>query len=132
MCLNNDTFKFCTCIDSETKKEESVFLKGYTWTLTRLVGLKKSLIRGKIVLPEKDLGSGLTVENMLRQLENDQVFDFDYSPSENDCLEISAPMAEHKIRYFKLLYKDGGWTEGSNPAFISITSQVAEGKIRKV
>ena len=123
---------FCTCSEENKSLEGPLILKNYTWTLTNFLGVKKSLIRGKIVLPKNDLGDGINIDNILNQLNNNaDNFDFDYKPNEKDCLRISTSNTNEEIKYFKVLYENENWIKGSNPAFITISKTIAMGKIKK-
>lgn len=132
MCQQKNKIIFCTCSEKSTNGESNEFLNDYSWNLSRYLGSKDTLLRGKIVIPKKDLGNGITVENILQQLNsNTESFDFDYIASERDCLNIDIPDPTERIRYFKVIHINGEWTEGGNNIFTSITKTIAEGKIKK-
>lgn len=125
MCHPNKNFIFCTCQDGKPSS-----LADYTWTLTRFVGNKPSLLIGKIRAPKDDLKNGITISNILAQLNSDfKSFDFDYYPEDRDSLDISVTHQNGHYEYFKLLFQNGEWTKGRNPAFSSITKTIASGKI---
>ncbi len=77
MCQEKNKFIFCTCDGARETLNHSTELAHYTWTLTNYLGQKESLVRGKIVLPKRDLGNGLTIEYIVNQLNNNESFDFE-------------------------------------------------------
>lgn len=111
--------------------EEELLESDYVWILTRLVGLKEGKFVGKILPPTNDLGNGITPENLIEQLNQSNIFDFEYEPNENDSLKISFQKVSELKEYFTLIYRDGKWQSGRNPLFSSITKQIAKGKIRE-
>lgn len=130
MCQSSKNFIFCTCQDDNSPSSKSSFLVDYTWTLTRFVGTKQSLLIGKIRAPKDDLKNGITISNILAQLNSDfKNFDFDYSPEDRDSLDISVTHQNGQHEYFKLLFQNGEWAKGRNPAFTSISKTIASGKI---
>lgn len=125
MCNSSSKiYKFCTCAT-----EHDTVLEDYTWTLTRFLETKQTLIRGKIVIPKDDLGNGIHIDSILEQLNSLSCFDFDYSPEEKDCFKIYTPHATERTRYLSVIYRNGLWEKGANPAFASRTEKIAEGKI---
>jgi hypothetical protein len=120
MCTTNEGFKFCTC-DDINKAE-------YVWWLTRYLGNDENGPVGSIVPPAHDLGQGLTNGHILQLLNEGKAFDFDYRPVERDSLCI-----RHSLRggygYMSFLYEGGKWIEGMNPAFTSITEEIAKGEV---
>lgn len=133
MCQEKKIFIFCTCQEEKQNNPKNVeLLDNYSWALTKFLGLKETSIRGKIVMPKNDLGNGLTIENILNQLNNNiDSFDFEYSPTERDCLDINVSRPTERVSYFKISYRNGSWIEGGNPAFRTIYEKIADGKIIK-
>jgi HEAT repeat protein len=132
MCQENNRFIFCSCVDEDENPEKDELVDYYTWYLTKYLGSKESSIRGKIMIPKKDLGNGITLKNTLDQLNSDtNCFDFDYVPSERDCLGIQIPHPIERHRYFKVIFIDNKWQQGSNYVFTSITEKIASGKIKR-
>ena len=131
MCKNGKNLIFCTCLEKEESSIKTNFLEGYNWNLTRYLGRNSSSLIGKMVIPKKDLGNGVTIEKVINQLNGTiKTFDFDYTPQERDCLDISMPHATERIRFFRVIFIDGKWIEGGNNIFRSITKKIAEGKIK--
>ncbi|WP_422104034.1 hypothetical protein [Winogradskyella sp.] len=131
MCIKNEKLIFCTCSEKEDKTSDH-YVKDiyYTWLLTSYIGYRKSRIRGKILMPSKDLGQGLTLTRILNMLNSDlSYFDFDYHPKELDCLHIDNGLKHPYYQYFSVIYKNNLWQQGRNPAFVSITKTIAQGRI---
>ena len=124
MCNQNHQFIFCAC-----GSEEEILESDYIWVLTRFLGQKEGKFVGKILPPASDLGNGITPESLVEQLNQSNIFDFEYEPNENDSLRISTQKAGELKKYFTLIYRDGKWQSGRNPLFSSITEQIAKGKI---
>jgi len=130
MCQENNRFIFCTCSEKDTKKEE--LIDYYTWSLTKFIGSKELSIIGKIVVPKKNLGNGITSEKILNQLNaENKSFDFDYVPSERDSLRIEIFHPVERYRYLSLIFINNKWKEGLNNIFTSITEKIASGRIKR-
>ncbi len=133
MCINNEKLTFCTCSEKEVKASDNFDSEiYYTWLLTSYIGYKESRIRGKILMPSKDLGKGLTLDRILEILNSDlSYFDFDYHPKELDCFRIKNNLKYPFHQYFSVIYKNNLWQQGSNPAFVSLTKTIAQGRISR-
>ena len=133
MCINSEKLTFCTCSEKQVKSSDNYESEiYYTWLLTSFIGYKKSKLIGKILMPSKDLGKGLTLHRILEMLNaNLSYFDFDYHPKELDSFQIRNNLKHPFYEYFSVIYKDGFWQEGNNLAFVSLTKTIAEGKILK-
>lgn len=132
MCTSGDSYLFCSCTGVNRRPENTRSIPNYTWELTRYLGENNRGLMGKILPPIRDLDNGITVEAILEQLNTSTTsFDFEYIPSERDCLNISIPHPTERLRYFRIIYLNGNWEEGGNNIFTSKTEMIAEGKIRK-
>ncbi|WP_298519517.1 hypothetical protein [uncultured Kordia sp.] len=132
MCQANNRYIFCSCVDKNEDPATDELTVYYTWYLVRYLGSRESNIRGKIMMPKKDLGNGITLDVICKQLNSDvTTFDFDYEPSERDCLQLEIAHPTERFRYFKLIFMDGQWTEGANNVFTSITEKIASGTIKR-
>jgi len=131
MCINNEKLTFCTCSETQVKSSENYDSEIYfTWILTSYIGRKQSRIRGKMLMPSKDLGEGLTLNRILEMLNSGlSYFDFDYHPKELDCFHLSNNLEHTFYQYFSVIYKNNFWQEGRNQAFVSLTKTIAEGRI---
>jgi len=124
MCKNVSAIKFCTC-EIGTERLPNI----YYWRLSRFIGYKKSTIVGKLVIPSADLGNNITTDLVLNILNGDHPFDFEYSSAENDTLNISISTIAVRHKYFSLIFKNGKWQVGGNPAYGSLTEDIASGTI---
>ena len=124
MCNNVSKIKFCTCDIGEARLPNI-----YYWTLSRFIGFRESDILGKLVIPSEDLGNNITTDIILNILNNYQPFDFNYSPDESDTLNIFLSTIDVRHKYFSLIFKNGKWQVGRNPAFVSSTQEIATGTI---
>ena len=98
MCKSNSGVHFCTCSSvkqiplslSESRElgKAEYERTHYLWSLYRYIGGKESLTMGQMILPVESLGENLTSENLLNLLHSGNNFDFDYSPTEGDNLQI--------------------------------------------
>ncbi|MBC8756690.1 hypothetical protein H2O64_18600 [Kordia sp. YSTF-M3] len=132
ICIENNRLIFCSCVDEEENPEKDKLVDYYTWYLTKYLGSRESSIRGKIMMPKKDLGNGINLKNILHQLNSEiNCFDFEYAPSEGDCLQVEIPHAIERFRYFKVLFINNKWKQGSNPVFASVTEEIASGRIKR-
>lgn len=132
MCAPRNSYLFCSCTGINRRPKNTRGVPNYTWTLTRYLGENNRGLMGKILPPISDLDNGITADAILEQLNTIITsFDFEYIPSERDCLHISIPHPTERLRYFNLIYLEGMWKEGSNNIFTSSTKVIAEGKIRK-
>lgn len=125
MCENTSQIKFCTCINTHEVTPDPK--DAYMWVLSRLVGIKKERLIGRVMGPTKDLGNGITASVIAQLLNEGNCFDFDYTPSKDDTLCIS--IRSDGYQYFTLIFRDQQWQEGNNPNFISITEQIAKGNL---
>ncbi len=133
MCQANNRFIFCSYSHKYKGSNTNKRTIYYSWYLTRYLGSKKTRIRGRIMMPTKDLGSGVTIDAIRDQLNTDFAsFDFTYTPSHRDCLKIRVLYSTKEFKYFDLIFIDGQWKEGSNYAFTSITEKIASGRIKKL
>lgn len=132
MCQANNRIIFCSCVDKNEDPSTDELTVYYTWDLVRYLGSRESKVRGKIMMPKKDLGNGITLDAIRDQLNSDvTTFDFDYEPSERDCLRLEISHPIERFRYFKLIFIDGQWTSGANDVFTSITEEIGRGNIKR-
>ncbi len=129
MCASGNEIKFCTCVEGSIDEIKNI----YIWTLSRYIGSKESMRRGKIMIPVKDFENGISAENIISKLNTENIFDFEYTAQERDTLHISFnadTTAEYK--YFSLIFRDERWREGRNPFFTSISKKIASGEIKLI
>jgi hypothetical protein len=132
MCQAKDHFMFCSCVEEELKTIEDSRENYFTWSLWKYLGSRQSTLTGKIKIPKKNLGSGISEKAICKQLNSAiHSFDFDYTPRERDTLHIKVPDLEKDFHYFSLIFRDGVWQYGRNPAFASTEEKIASGVIKK-
>jgi hypothetical protein len=132
MCQAKDHFIFCSCVEEELKTIQDSRENYFTWSLWKYLGSRQSTLTGKIKIPKKNLGSGVSEKAICKQLNSAiHSFDFDYTPRELDTLHIKVPDLEKDFHYFSLIFRDGAWRSGSNPAFGSREEKIASGAIKK-
>ncbi|MBB4804934.1 hypothetical protein HNP38_000206 [Chryseobacterium defluvii] len=126
MCTFNNEIKFCTCVEEDIYEIKDI----YIWSLNRYVGKRETNRRGKIMIPVNDFENGISTESIILKLNTGNIFDFEYIPEERDTLYISFNAKNNEeYKYFKLIFRDKCWQEGSNPAFVSINKNIAKGEI---
>lgn len=148
MCKPNSTVHFCTCA-SITKKSLPIGNRGavdkteyakshFIWTLYKYLGKKNDLMVGEIVMPVENLGEKMTSEYLLQQLNSKNRFDFEYSPSEGDNLEIRKEYVYKNLReqhrpdlydYLSFILRKGKWVEDYYDFFTDKTRQFKKGKV---
>ncbi|MBX7227615.1 MAG: hypothetical protein K1X55_16390 [Chitinophagales bacterium] len=84
MCQPNDKLLLCTCLDNDEERTK-LPLK---WILERYLGACESNIIGE-VKGSTDVIDGLSIDDVIDQLNSRNCFDFDYVPIEKDSLCIS-------------------------------------------
>lgn len=127
MCAPGNEITFCTCVEGNIDEIKDI----YIWTLSRYIGPKESMRKGKIMIPVKDFENGISAENIISKLNTENIFDFEYTAQERDTLHISfnaKNTAEYK--YFSLIFREGKWQEGRNSVFTSIIKKIAGGEVK--
>ncbi len=148
MCKPNSTVHFCTCASlskkplphgDKAKVDKAEYEKTqYIWTLYKYLGEKDDLMMGEIVMPVESLGGEMTSEYLLQQLNSNNRFDFEYSPSEGDNLEVRKEYVYRSLReqhrpelydYLSFIYRKGKWVEDYYDFFTDKTRQIKKGKV---
>ncbi|MEM7375535.1 MAG: hypothetical protein AAF587_43480 [Bacteroidota bacterium] len=130
MCEVSKKLIFCSCLE---KKDGTDLVGEHTWTLNRYIGSKESLLMGKLLPPSNELDSEITVEKIIREMNSRNCFDFDYKPQERDCFQIDNGQGSQPYQYFSLIYRDGRWEQGRNPAFgRTISENIAKGRVKRI
>lgn len=105
---------------------------------SKYLGEKDDMMMGEIVMPVESLGGEMTSEYMLQQLNSNNLFDFEYSPSEGDNLEIRKEYIYKSLRgqsrpdlydYLSFIYRKGKWVEDHYDFFTDKTRQIRKGKV---
>lgn len=123
MCTEGEKLIFCSC-EGEIDKSQP------NWRLMRYIQTIPSELRGKILMPSKSLDSGFSEALVLQQLNEGNIFDFDYSPQEKDWLRIDAGGSSSK--YLSFYFKADKWHPGrSDDPFRDKYDCIASGKLEK-
>ena len=148
MCQPNSNLHFCTCASVSKKPlskgdNEEVDISEYDktrfiWTLYKFLGEKDDLMMGDMILPVESMGEGLTSDFILQQLNSKKLFDFEYSPSEGDNLEIRKEYLYKSFRgqhrpdlydYLSFIYRKGEWVEDYYDFFTDKKRPIKKGKV---
>ncbi|MDX1958618.1 MAG: hypothetical protein SFU98_08605 [Leptospiraceae bacterium] len=142
MCDFEKGFKLCSCkleehnIDKNRKSKKDKDLPipklGYRWYLSRFVSKvsdSEFMMEGEFEPPSKDLGNGLSDEWILVNLNLENCFDFEYTPSEGDNLVFKS---DEKYIYLSFVYKKGIWIKDNYSPFDTILKKIDEGKIEMI
>ncbi|MCC8358366.1 hypothetical protein LA313_00520 [Salinimicrobium sp. ASW11-47] len=110
----------------------------YIWTLYKYIGEKDDMLMGEIVMPVESLGGEMTSEYLLQQLNSNNRFDFEYSPSEGDNLEVRKEYVHKSLSgqqrpdlydYMSCIYRKGKWEQDYYDFFTDKTRQIKKGKV---
>jgi len=99
----------------------------YQWSLDRFIRENDTGWRGKLRKPTNDLSKGINITTVLKRLSTDSLFDFTYTPSERDLLQVSITDKEKGYGYFTVIYVNGKWQEGWNSIFTNQTELIRKG-----
>lgn len=101
----------------------------YTWTLSKYVGTLQSMMEGLMFEPSNKLGKDLDVNWVLQEINNRNCFDFEYTPTEGDCLHIRT----HKsCNFLSYIFQEGKWEIGMHNTFYTETEDIHEGEVKIV
>lgn len=124
MCTPNTELQFCTF--NNVLEIKNI----YVWTLNRYIKPRTFYFNGRIKNFYENLGNGISVENINNELNNENIFSFDYIPQENDRLHICFN-AENKENYkhFSLIFMRGEWSLDRYSVLSNMEENIATGKI---
>jgi len=138
MCQPDQHLMFCTCADEVKIKTiknrygdtytQKVFPKyiQFIWTIRKRTP-QSGILDGMLELPSSHLGNQLTRDDVLKQLNQRNCFDFTYQPQEGDNLTISS---NHKIAgYLSFIFENNQWVPGSFSPFEYQLKTFEEGKV---
>lgn len=142
MCESGKNIKLCTCLVGGTanaiihnknsrrhKKDQLLNSENiYMWTLYKYVGLQDWAMEGLLYPPSNKLGEYLTNELMLKELNNETCFDFDYKPNEGDNLEIYID-EQSVYSFLSFIYRNGQWKVDSYDCFVDKKERINYGKV---
>jgi hypothetical protein len=126
MCDSSKGFKLCTCIGGSQQDDKD---NKYKWRLLRYEGPSMKVIMGKFHFPVSDLGNGLTSQVVVKGLNARNAFDFDYSPSDGDCVLIRLVPEESRPRYMAFIYRGGEWVEDFYDPLTNELSFIKDGDV---
>lgn len=142
MCDFSNGFILCTCKNVVIPQHENIHHKKskknkkkqfdvptvYEWTLYKYIGLSKEIEFGRYMLPQSEIGHGLTSEFVAVQLNSKKCFDFDYSPGEGDNLLINNKADWSRLEF---LFKDGKWIANHYDPFTHEKKIIEEGRVKE-
>lgn len=130
MCKPDSKFHFCTCgslkqeifpvPDSGIIDQAEYKKTQFIWRLYKYMGKKDGFMLGEMILPVEDLGDQLTSRELITRLNISNLFDFDYTSSKGDNLQICKEYIYKKIKgyqrpelydFLSFIYKNGKWQE---------------------
>ncbi len=134
MCDFSNGFILCKCNDPGTvvhnkrsrKNRDQPQAIEYKWALYRSEALMEEEL-GRYLLPESDIGKGLTAERVLNALNSRNCFDFDYTPGEGHNLVISDP----ELRRMEFIFRNGEWVEDHYSPFDYDCVKIDSGKLAR-
>lgn len=149
MCKPNHQIHFCTCAslkkntlpirDDENFDVAEYEKTLYIWSLYHYRGKKESLMMGDIIMPVESLGRDLIAENLLKELNSRNCFDFDYSPTAGDNFQIREEYIYKSIKgkhrkelydYMSFIFRKGKWKEDVYNVFDDKTRKFKKGKVK--
>lgn len=111
----------------------------YIWSLYRYLGEKDSGMLGQMIMPVENLNDELNSKYLITELNSKNCFDFNYSPSEGDNLQIREEYVFKSIKgkpredlydYMSFIYRKGKWQEDVYNVFDDKTRKFKSGKFR--
>lgn len=143
MCDFEKGFRLCTCgekiIFQEaplSRRKKGKFteihhqpqpLLQYIWILNRYKGKTEDIEMGRYVMPSEDLGKGLNADWIALNLNCEDCFDFDYTPSEGDNIVFRQNVILGP--YISCIYRNGIWEIDHYDPFDEVTEKINEGAI---
>jgi len=135
MCQSTNELKLCSCNQDEIDRlKKEVFnykstsdKKHYLWSLRSYVGFIFDFLDGLIIFPSEKLDDVITSDFILSQINSKNCFDFEYNPSEGDCLII------HNLNfsegYLEFIYKGAQWEKDYYNPLTHQVKQIKEGRV---
>lgn len=102
---------------------------------------KDSGMMGEMILPVDQLDKDLTAHFLIKQLNSRNIFDFDYSPTDGDNLEIREEYIYKKVKgeprpdlynYLSFIFRNGTWIEDVYDVFNDKIKGFKKGKIKYI
>jgi hypothetical protein len=122
MCQLNQGFKLCSCDEDQLKNDE------VDWLLYRANQEKpKDYRKGKAVVPRYSEEEEANLNEIALELNQADCFDFEYSPQENDRLQLKI-----KDHFYAFRFQNGHWNIDKSTALDGWRSQLEEYKNGKL
>ena len=135
MCEFEKKLTLCTCYTDkdpyyfQIRRKLEKYLKtsitsennAFYWTLADYLGHQEKFLIGMTSIPGNVIGTSLTNDFVISQLNNRNCFDFDYTPKEGENLMISEQSDRLDREYLSFIFRDGKWKIGSYNSFIEKT-----------
>ncbi len=140
MCENAAKITFCTCeVKQEvnhnknsrrsSKKRAKNEVKSYRWSLHKVTGLSEQTMDGLLMEPDNEFNQELTAENILKEMNARDCFDFDYEPSEGDSFEIFENNGGSG-KFISFIFEKSSWNIGSPNPFTHQVAKFNSGNVR--
>ena len=138
MCDFSKGFKLCTCNDPSVvvhnknsrrhkRKNGGKKAREYIWELHHYVGEIEISEMGFYNMPYEDIGKGLTAEFVLKELNRNNCFDFEYRPKEGDNLSIRI---KDSIYSMDFIFRNNEWILEHYSPFYVETQRFLNGTVQ--
>ncbi len=136
MCDFTKGIKLCSCNGDEIEfrgagsgKPDHEIPLMVVWTLSRLVYKTRPNRIGKFLFPSAELGEGLDAESIVKQLNEQDCFDFEYTPVEGDCLKIQQNFIGSP--FISFLFREGAWRVDWYKPFTAEVKLLQDGLVKE-
>lgn len=147
MCKSNLQIQFCSCELNKSKERKiepelekvAYHQKQFIWSLKKYVGKKHTGMLGQMVMPVEGLNEDLTADYLLWQLNNKNLFDFEYTLAEGDHLEVRQDYVFSYVtgharpelyEYLSFIFQNGKWKEDVYDIFSNKTKKFKKGFLK--
>lgn len=136
MCENVSKITFCACEvknevihNKNSRKNDKNEQKSYRWSLHKVTGLSEHTMDGLLMEPDHEFNQDLTAENILKEMNTRNCFDFDYEPNEGDSFEIFESNGGSG-KFISFIFENGSWNIGSPNPFTHQVAKFNSGNVR--
>lgn len=151
MCKRDIGLKLCSCGQNSIRVIQNLFseeikclekketLDVFGWTLDQYLGEEWIGMDGMIYMPENKLTDELTEDFFLKELNENECFDFEYIPSEGDNLIFQLKYIfdrkgrrkkNTRMGFISFIFKGEKWTISSYNCFYDKTERMKEGVVK--
>ncbi len=136
MCQPSPKLQLCTCSNTIFPPIKKQPIR-YVWNLKKYVGPSTLGMDGICIEPQTKLNEILSAEFVVQQLNETNIFDFDYTPQKLDCLTIER--LEKKKRgkvvyslseFMKFQFINQQWVIGGDDPFADEMAMIEKGKVK--